>query len=228
MSGVRRGERWEQPVDPTELANVIEVVGSDVDLASAVERSPGRLLRFRPDVTSQLAATLGLGARGALVAAQAGQVVAVDALRVTLDTASPRIAVASVCCGIAPDRTRAWHRRQAVEIAVGSRRARARVTGVVALNAQHHHDNRLVTSGHPGDGRFEVLWIGLAPGARAELRRRIPSGAHLPHPDIGQATGRSAVIEWPVAVPVALDGVAAGSARRVEIEVLGGVVRLLV
>src|SRR5258708_10769329 len=53
----RPGEPWG---GPTSSPPDLEVDGGDADLAAAVARRPGLLVRFRPDASSDLARAIGL------------------------------------------------------------------------------------------------------------------------------------------------------------------------
>lgn len=53
-----------------------------------------------------------------------------------------------------------------------------------AMNAAFLGDWNVTPSGHPNDGRFDVVRAELSIGDRWKARKRLVSGAHLPHPDI--------------------------------------------
>lgn len=63
---------------------------------------------------------------------------------------------------------------------------RPRWVGVVegAMNASFLGDWNVTPSGHPNDGRLDVLRADLSIGDWFKARKRLASGAHIPHPDI--------------------------------------------
>jgi diacylglycerol kinase family enzyme len=90
--------------------------------------------------------------------------------------------------------------------------------GVVeaAMNASFLGDWNTTPSGHPNDGRLDVVRAELALNARMKARKRLPSGTHVPHPSIeirrlksGSFTPQSRSRVW-------VDGVSFGDARRVD------------
>lgn len=93
---------------------------------------------------------------------------------------------------------------------------------VVVMNAEFIGDWDVAPRGHPNDGRVEVLELGAALGVRQRLaaHRRVRTGTHVPHPLITTRSIRrgSWTFERPVAVFV--DGVDAGTAQRVELDVI--------
>ena len=58
--------------------------------------------------------------------------------------------------------------------------------GVVegAMNAAFLGEWNVTPSGHPNDGRLDVVRAQLSAGDRWKARSRLVSGTHLPHPDI--------------------------------------------
>lgn len=201
----------------------LEVSGDDADLAAAAAAAPGRLVQFRPSVTSDLGRAMGLG----LESPDATEV-AVDLLRV--DTAAgSRLAVNAAVLGPPPHRLRAWHRAVDMVVEVdGRERFAGRATTVVVANGQFLHGLDVVPRGHPGDGRVEVHVYALRPGRRAAMRRRLPQGTHLPHPRIVQATGRHIVVRSRRELSLELDGHPLETAREVTLEVSPAALRLLI
>ncbi len=80
----------------------------------------------------------------------------------------------------------------------------------------------VVRRGHPNDGRFEIVDIDAAMGARQRLMglRRIGSGSHLAHPLVKstQATSLSRVLEPRMRVWV--DGRPLGRVRELRVEII--------
>ena len=79
-------------------------------------------------------------------------------------------------------------------------------TAIVAMNAQWLGDWNLGPKGHPNDGRLDVFESALRFGDLAKVRRRLPTGTHLPHPRISSRRTASATFELARALPVRLDG----------------------
>ncbi len=71
---------------------------------------------------------------------------------------------------------------------------------------------------HPNDGLLDVTWTeGLAARQRLLARRRLPTGTHLPHPDlVVTRTGRW-YHSFSRPMPVALDGQAHGAHHELEV-----------
>ena len=77
---------------------------------------------------------------------------------------------------------------------------------VVAMNAQWLGPWNLGPKGHPNDGRLDVFESSLRVGDLAQVRRRLPTGTHLPHPRISARRVPAATFELDRALPVRLDG----------------------
>lgn len=72
---------------------------------------------------------------------------------------------------------------------------------------------------HPNDGVLDVV-DGAPPFAdRLRARRRLPSGSHLPHPDLHVERTRAAQFDLDPALDVWLDGQRVGRAGRLSIRV---------
>lgn len=128
-----------------------------------------------------------------------GMVYPIDVLQVRLDDGDPLIAVAHVVA-----RKGAWWRQETV----------------VAMNAAFVGQLYLGPKAHPNDGLVDVT-VGRLPWRERRIARdRMLSGSHLPHPALRtRRTGRWE-IELDAPLPVEVDGVPAGAASRIEIEVL--------
>lgn len=216
---VRKGEPWGGPVTgPPDVS----LEGSDADLAALTVRRPGVRVEFRPGPGSDLARALGLARRR-----RPAHEVPVDGLG--LDVV-PHLAVNMVVLGVPPERLRWWSRTAAVGVVVdGRERFRGRATTVLVANGQYLRGRDLVPRGHPGDGRLEVQVYAPARGERRRMRRRLPQGAHLPHPRIRELSGRR--IELRVGgrgVRFEADGVVHGRSRGLAVEVVPGALTVLI
>lgn len=137
-----------------------------------------------------------------LVAGAPARLVPVDLLRVELD-GSPEIAVAHVVA-----RRPGWRGWW-----LGPLHA--------VCNAQFAGRWDVAPGGHPNDGRAEVIDVDAAMSWRQRwgARRRLPSGTHLPHPDI-RLTHRSEVTwELDGTQMVWVDGRRRGRPRTVRVTV---------
>ena len=217
---LRHGEPWGRAASgpPDD-----EVTGDDADLAAFATRHPGALVRFRPSARSDLARALGIGPDDAGTTE-----VGIDT--VTLEGAAAASAVNAVVLGPAPDRLR-WPTRAAdVTVRLDGRRwFSGRATTVVVANGQFLRGADVVPRGHPGDGWVEVQVYALGRRERAEMRRRLPSGTHVPHPRI--AAGRARHVEVEVTarcLPVEIDGRRHGRSKRLEVTVVPASIRLLI
>ncbi|MEZ5407382.1 MAG: hypothetical protein R2761_05105 [Acidimicrobiales bacterium] len=71
---------------------------------------------------------------------------------------------------------------------------------------------------HPNDGLLDVTWsAGLPARQRLLARRRLPTGSHLPHPDLGVERTARWRHRFARPVPVALDGQGYGSHQEIEV-----------
>ncbi len=95
---------------------------------------------------------------------------------------------------------------------------------VVAMSAESLGPWRLAPAAHPNDGRLHVTSTGLGqPGLsvaqRMLARRRLRSGAHLPHPAIAVRRVESAEHQFDRPLGLWLDGERAGRCRELVLEI---------
>ena len=64
------------------------------------------------------------------------------------------------------------------------------------MNAAHYGEWNVSPSGHPNDGRLDVIEATLGLGDRLKARKRLPAGLHVPHPAISIRRLKS--VEWQV------------------------------
>lgn len=237
---IRKGEPWGRPATgPPD----VEVRGGDDDLAAAVQSRTGARVRFVAGDGSDLALAVGLAgppadaAPGATAATAvtAATELPVDGLLVdglAVDGGEPAanlLAVNMVVLGRAPDRLRAWHRRVPCRVTVDDRVVfDARATTVVVANGQFLRGLDVVPRGHPGDGRCEVQVYALRAGARTKMRRRLPLGEHLPHPDIHQVSGRVVTARFGAPQPLEIDGRSQSPRPEITVRVVPEALVLLV
>lgn len=203
---IRPGEAWGGPTTGPPHATG---AGDDRDLAALAAAHPGARLAFEPDERCELARAVGLHR-----AAVGGTELPLDAL----DVDGTGLVVNMIVAGATPERLRPWTRAHLVEVHVDGRLVHSGpATTVVVANGQFRRGVDLVPRGHPGDGRLEVQVYALRPGERGAMRRRLPGGAHLPHPRIVTTTGRRAEVRW--ARPVAVEADGAAEPRRSALDV---------
>jgi hypothetical protein len=213
---IRPGESWGEP---GESSPDIEVDGGDAALADALTTVPaGALVAFRPDPTSDLARALGCTPGRAT-----GHEVTVDLLAL----ADGSRAVNAVVLGPPPDRLRGWHRSTPTWVEIdGAELFSGSATTVVVASGQYLRGLDVVPRGHPGDGKAEVQVYAVARGQRGALRRRLPAGAHVPHPGIRQRSGRKISITRDRSGTLEVDGRARGRATVLRVEVVPAALRL--
>jgi hypothetical protein len=223
VAGIAKGQPWGEPhAGPAD----VEVVGDDADLALAMSTHPGRLVAWVPRPEADLARALGLRS-GARIGPPTWAL-PLDLLRVAGPGGRP--AVNAVVLGAGPGGARFLDRWVELRVTVDDRTVveRRRAIGVVVANGPFLAGARASLRAHPGDGRLDVLVLALARAQRRELRRRLATASHLPHPDLVAATGRRVVVESDRALPLTIDGRVAGMATRLEVAVEPAFAKVLV
>lgn len=88
----------------------------------------------------------------------------------------------------------------------------------VAMNCAWRGSWYLGPRAHPNDGLLDVTWsAGLAARQRILARRRLPTGTHLPHPDLRAERAPRWHHRFSRPVPVSLDGQGHGSHQEIEV-----------
>ena len=218
---IERGAPWGEPVtgDPD-----LVVEGGDAALAAALaSTSEGSLVGFRPGEGSDFALSVGIRRSGTPSGDAGRHALPVDLLRVDGGV----VAVNAVVFGPAPARLRAWHRRRRVRIDVDGTPHQARATTVVVASGQFVEGLDTVPRGHPGDGILEVQVYDVPRAQVPELRRRLRTGSHVPHPGIRQFRGTRVTVSWDRPVRVSADGLSVARAATVSVEVVRAPGRLV-
>lgn len=129
----------------------------------------------------------------------------IDLLRVSLDDGAPVDVVAHVLAR-RPWRLGGWWRGEVLAV----------------MNAEFVGEFDVAPRGHPNDGRAESFLVDAEMGLRQrwEVRRRLPSARHLPHPSIATRSIRSATWEFVRPLAIVADGHDLGTARRLTVEVV--------
>jgi hypothetical protein len=247
---IRPGEEWGSPTSsPPDL----EVAGSDADLAAAVAAHRGALIRFRPDPTSDLAGAVGIpvsptpanvsqGIPEGFLATEIARVpdgspvplgieLVVDALQVTTGPAAldQPLAVNMVVLGSPPDALTGIVRRFGANVRVDGKTVfHGPCTTIVIATGQFRHGLDLVPRGHPGDGRAELQIYAVPARQRRQLRARLATGTHVPHPNITQRSAKSVSVSIDRRVALEVDGRPRARADQVDLTVVPNAYRLLV
>jgi hypothetical protein len=90
---------------------------------------------------------------------------------------------------------------------------------VAAMNAESVGPRDVAPWAHPNDGVLDVVDVSpsLTLTDRIRARRRLPSGAHVPHPAISLSRRPALQVDLDRPTPVWLDGERVGEARRLSI-----------
>lgn len=187
---IRKGEVWGRPVD---LDGTEPEASSDAEVARLMSRPLDSPVVLRGGDLYH-----SLGGRASSPVDLDGPVMAlpIDLVAVRVDGVD-RVAAAHVVA-----RRRWWSGEFAV-----------------AMNGTHLGEWNLGPKAHPNDGLIDVTTGRLDVRDRWEARRRAHTGTHLPHPALSTSRVTSTVWTFDRLTPVYVDGVAVGSARRVELEV---------
>ena len=180
---VRRYEDWgERGALPDDGA----LVSSDAEARALVETA--RRVGEEPPPIGLLGGDLcrTLGGRGdvARIRSDEGVRLRIDLGRVVADDRPPAWFVAHLVTRAGPLWGRAW----------------------VAMNAEWCGRWCLGPRAHPGDGLLDFSEADLPLGERLRARSRLPSGAHLPHPQIRTWRAAAAEVRFERPVGLWLDG----------------------
>jgi hypothetical protein len=89
----------------------------------------------------------------------------------------------------------------------------------VAMNAAWLGPWNVAPASHPADGLLETAEVEIPLTQLLAVRRRLPQGAHLPHPGIRVRRTAATQVELDRPTPVWLDGVPAGRVRTISVRV---------
>lgn len=90
---------------------------------------------------------------------------------------------------------------------------------LAAMNAQFIGSWDLGPRSHPNDGRLDVTDASLNLSDKFAARRRLPSGTHVPHPDITVRRIAQATYTFEPAAQLHVDGVRRGRVEHLELRV---------
>ena len=181
---IRRGEDWGRPGRPP--ADLVWYV-DDAAAARAVHEGTREIGLGGGD----MARTLGVGS-GTRVGADVTESAVsfpIDLIEVTSDDGRRAVALAHVVI-----RHRRWRWWRGPIVAV--------------MNAQFIERWDVAPRGHPNDGRFEVLEVDSAMSVRQRFLagRRLPTGAHVPHPLVRIRSSAELTVPLPPSATVMVDG----------------------
>jgi hypothetical protein len=97
----------------------------------------------------------------------------------------------------------------------------------VAMNAQWVGEWNLGPKAHPNDGVLDGYEGALDLFEWRRIRRRLPSGTHLPHPRITPRRAAAVTFEFDRALPVYIDGESVGPARHLACRVIPDALRII-
>ena len=89
----------------------------------------------------------------------------------------------------------------------------------LAMNAAWLGGWNVAPRAHPDDGLLDTFDARVPAGQRLAVRRRLPLGAHLPHPAIAERRAKAAQTRLDPPLPVWLDGTPVGEARDVSVRI---------
>lgn len=97
--------------------------------------------------------------------------------------------------------------------------ARRRFWGkvVAVMNAEWLDDWDVAPKSHPGDGWLDVIQAALSWPERQKVRDRLPTGTHLPHPDLRTSRVSEAQFEFDEPLWLHIDRAPFSRVRRLEV-----------
>ncbi|MEY2418243.1 MAG: hypothetical protein QOG90_923 [Actinomycetota bacterium] len=91
---------------------------------------------------------------------------------------------------------------------------------VVAMNTPWMGEWNFGPKAHPNDGVLDVYEANLNRFEWRQVRRRLPTGSHLPHPRIEGHRTKAMMFEFAKGAAVKIDGEAVGAAKHFALRVL--------
>lgn len=91
---------------------------------------------------------------------------------------------------------------------------------VVAMNAPWMGEWNFGPKAHPNDGVLDVYEANLNRFEWRQVRARLRTGSHVPHPRIESHRTKAMTFEFPGGAAVAIDGESVGTAKHVAIRVI--------
>ncbi len=88
------------------------------------------------------------------------------------------------------------------------------------MNAAFIGRRNIAPRAHPGDGKVDVVTLGLRLGDRIKAWQRMVTGTHVPHPDIDVVRSAAGRVELPQRHKVRIDGQLCGRSRTMTFQVI--------
>jgi hypothetical protein len=191
---IEKGKRWGEP---GELPEDAPIVHSDRELRAVIESSTrGEGLPIAGLAGGDMHASVGGSGARSRLGGEGTMHLPIDVARVELDGVAHRFVAHLVA-------HRGWWRGPILIVA----------------NAQYVGSWNVAPRAHPGDGLLDAVLVeDMSLRDRLVARRRVRTGAHLPHPAI--SVRRRVAHEWTFERPlrVRLDGEDVGRARHIVVE----------
>lgn len=99
---------------------------------------------------------------------------------------------------------------------------------VVAMNAQWMGPWNLGPRAHPNDGLLDTFDARIPLGDLAKVRRRLPTGTHLPHPGIAGRRAAAVSFELERPLPVWIDGERVDEGRLLSLRLEPDALRVVI
>jgi diacylglycerol kinase family enzyme len=92
---------------------------------------------------------------------------------------------------------------------------------IALMNVDHRGRWDAAPRAHPNDGWLDVIEVDEAMSWRSRWQawRRLPTGSHLPHPDIGTRRSRAEMFTFDEPLALWVDGVERGTVRSLSVAV---------
>lgn len=147
-----------------------------------------------------------LGVRAPFDPTGAKQLLPVDVIEVELDNGTHYVGIAHVLVG-------RLHREREV---------------TALMNAAFYGPLNIAPRAHPGDGKLDVVTMNLRLSDRIKARRRMVSGAHLPHPDIKVRRVEQGEVRYERPRQIRIDGALVGRSSTVRYRLESGSVTIAI
>ncbi len=99
---------------------------------------------------------------------------------------------------------------------------------VAVMNAAFVGSFNVAPRAHPGDGKLDIVEASLSFGDKLKARRRLPSGTHVPHPDISTRSVRESVLNFDMDLDIWVDGRKRGRATQIGVWVVADALHVVV
>jgi hypothetical protein len=92
---------------------------------------------------------------------------------------------------------------------------------IAVMNVDHLGDWDAAPRAHPNDGWLDVVEVreSMSVRSRWQAWRRLPTGSHVPHPDISTSRAHSATYTFDEHLGLWVDGIESGTARTLSVSV---------